>query len=246
MRSETDCPRFIYKTIHAYANGEGCPFYEAVDDGVEPELKSVKQGESQDKWKHQSQFSLISGHGNIMIPVNMTLEANGHASTIEAIVHDVPCKVAAVSGDHIAMTWDAPKINDVWTKLTEYELNRHAAIFKLIRPYGGVISYLGTIINKVFFQGSSSDQAAFYLHLVYKNTFNDSCDTVRYWHIVETKTFIALSLNAPNAGYFDIETLPLAKPKDLIREMYMKVLKRRTRYTLNQLYANAEAQGLLK
>jgi hypothetical protein len=246
MRSETDCPKFIYNTIKAYTSGEGCPFYEAVDDGVEPELKSVTQGESQDKWKHQSQFSLVSGSGDIMIPVNMTLEASKHWNTIASIVHDIPCKVATVNGDHITMTWDAPKINDAWGQIAELELNKHATIFKLIRPYGGVLSYLGTIINKVFFLGASSDHAAYYLHLVHKYAHSNNYDTVRYWSISDTKTFIALSLNAPNAGWFDIETLPLAKPKDLIREMYLKVLKRRTKYTLNQLYANAEAQGLLK
>ena len=254
MRSETDCKKFIHDTIDAYTSGQDCPFYEAVYDGVEPELKELSQGECDNKWKHQSHFSLVSGDGNIMVPIHIVFEASEHTGTIDAIISDVPCKVAKANGDNISLVWDSPKINANWVKMADDELRNHATIFKMIRPYSGVLNYLGAILHKVFFL-DDSDRAVNYLHLVQKRAWRNESIVVRHWVRNDLEPWalpsslsaygISLSLDTPNAGWFDIETLPLAKPKDLIREMYMKVLKRRTKYNLNQLYANAEAQGLL-
>lgn len=282
-RIETDCQDFINDTICNAFCGQVSPFYEAVCDGSEPEIKSANQycAPRHQTWQFRSSFDLSSGTGTVALPVHLVCEAGGHTGIIDLVVL-TECSLSAPFGQaqDWTLAWDPPQNHCSWAEAAEHALRKHVALFKLIRPYNVVLNYLATILDKVFFLDKQHPEEWIasrkwllnYFHLVASAgshpwhrpipsnatallpgtpTMLKQWDQITHAIHQQLPIHIALSLGVRNASWFDIKSLPLASAKELIREIHMKVFKKRTvwgpriSYNLKQLYANAEAQGLL-
>jgi len=234
------CESFMRKIVTTYASGGNLDLFEAIHEGQQPRITNLTIIPDEHKHLPGSNFYHTTRRGAVNILVNATIQAGTATDIIPCSAHNIPLTITHIDGDNISMAYDSPKITSKdWTDAVKQELKHHQDMFEKAHPFLGTINYLGTLLNKVFFKDD-----------IYGTPYIHLCDTftspITMWHqAVEANIGLFISLNVPNANWFNVETLPLSNPKELIRELHQKVLKRRHEYTLNELYIRAATAGML-
>lgn len=252
MRTTSNCEAFIHNIIHTYTTGDSMPYYEAaLEPGAQTTIEDIRMLTNDERVDQNGEFSLNTMHGHMRLDIEATLSCQGHRQALTYNAFNITSRVTSVDKDTITINYNSPKLNDYWQNATLGQLQEHQRAFSIIAPLTPLMTYVGAVINKAFFPAfSDNNSATSYLHIATKNNKHLYVNKVNQWRRFETETDdigLYLSLNAPNAGWFNLATeFNIAKPKEFIREMYMKVLKRRTEYTLNEIYARAKAEGLLE
>ena len=251
MQITSQCLPFVRRVIDTYAVGDRIPFLEAsIEPGAEVKIVNILEVIDTET---DGGFDVADETVSVNTTVDAFVTCGDHRHTVRFRASSILGEVSGYGGGTVSLKYDAPRMSARWIEAAEEQVNLEVSAFSVMGPFLPVVSYVGRLINFVFLEdgvglNESGLVASDFLHFCRKHP--TWVDKVQYWSWfrkdVESPMGLHLSLNAPNAGWFDLDKdFNIAKPKEFVREMYMKVLKRRTKFTLKQVLERATAAGLL-
>ncbi len=248
MNASIACIPFVHKVIDTYARGETIPFLEAsIEPGAEVKIDSITEVTNEGT---DGGFCVEDKTVTVNTRAKTVLSCAGHSFEFNAEVRHIVGNLVQYQDGTVLLSFNSPKLSPYWAEPMMALAQKQIHAFSVFAPHLPVVSYVGQLINRVFLDdGNGLDgrhSASDFLHYAKKNP--SWVDKVRGWHTFSAPEGFGLflSLDAPNAGWFDLDNdFNIGKPKEFVREMYLKVMKRRSRFNLTNIYERATAAGLL-
>lgn len=252
MESLTSCPEFVNRIIDIYALGERAPFLEAsIEDGAEVKIDDIVEVIDSNT---DGSFDAVDKFASVETNANAFVSCGDHKYVIKFKAYGIPGSVVSYGGGQVVLKYDAPKMSAGWIERALAHVNDEVFTFRHLAPYLPLVSYAGRLINFVFLDKGDENaefshySASDFLHFAHK--YPSWVDKVQGWRSFkkdpEHALSLYLSLNAANAGWFSlVDDFNMGKPKEFVREMYLKVMKRRSKFSLKEVFERAAAAELL-